>query len=52
MVSPMTVSSAGFLHMALARDFRCPELAGPAAGFETVSARDSTVIPEGRRYER
>ena len=48
------------LHMALARGLRCPELAGPAAwaglGEPRVSRRsarrDSTVIPEGRRYER
>jgi len=50
MVSPMTVSSAGFLHMALARDLRCPELAGPAAwaglGEPRVSRRSARETPQ------
>ena len=55
-----TIADAGFLHMALARGLRCPKVGwigrvgwfGRTSGFEAVSARDSTVTSEGKRYER
>jgi hypothetical protein len=45
-----TIADAGFLHMALARGLRCPELAGPAAwaglGEPRVSRRSARETPQ------